>query len=193
MQSGNKPTDGGALVLSTEEKDQILARNPEAAHFIKHYVGSRELINGGSRWCIWVEDAELAEASKIQDFRTRFERVRQQRLSSDGVQANDNANTPHRFVFAPHSSHRAVAVPNASSERRPYLPCEITDYSTVVSNLASVIYNAPIWSIALIASRLHLVWVGTVCGKLKTDFRYSNTLGWNTFPVPCSPNRTRLT
>ncbi|CAB5520470.1 class I SAM-dependent DNA methyltransferase [Stutzerimonas stutzeri] len=195
MQSGNKPTDGGALVLSTEEKDQILARNPEAAHFIKHYVGSRELINGGSRWCIWVEDAELAEASKIQDFRTRFERVRQQRLSSDGVQANDNANTPHRFVFAPHSSHRAVAVPNASSERRPYLPCEITDYSTVVSNLASVIYNAPIWSIALIASRLHLVWVGTVCGKLKTDFRYSNTLGWNTFPVPLltEQNKTDLT
>ncbi len=195
MQSGNKPTDGGALVLSTEEKDQILARNPEAAHFIKHYVGSRELINGGSRWCIWVEDAELAEASKIQDFRTRFERVRQQRLSSDGVQANDNANTPHRFVFAPHSSHRAVAVPNASSERRPYLPCEITDYSTVVSNLASVIYNAPLWSIALIASRLHLVWVGTVCGKLKTDFRYSNTLGWNTFPVPLltEQNKTDLT
>ncbi|AZE48486.1 Type II restriction enzyme, methylase subunit YeeA [Pseudomonas chlororaphis] len=195
MQSGNKPTDGGALVLSTEEKDQILARNPEAAHFIKHYVGSRELINGGSRWCIWVEDAELAEASKIQEFRTRFERVRQQRLSSDGVQANDNANTPHRFVFAPHSSHRAVAVPNASSERRPYLPCEITDYSTVVSNLASVIYSAPIWSIALIASRLHLVWVGTVCGKLKTDFRYSNTLGWNTFPVPLltEQNKTDLT
>ena len=195
MQSGNKPTDGGALVLSTEEKDQILARNPEAAHFIKHYVGSRELINGGSRWCIWVEDAELPEASKIQEFRTRFERVRQQRLSSDGVQANDNANTPHRFVFAPHSSHRAVAVPNASSERRPYLPCEITDYSTVVSNLASVIYSAPIWSIALIASRLHLVWVGTVCGKLKTDFRYSNTLGWNTFPVPLltEQNKTDLT
>lgn len=184
MQSGNKPTDGGALVLSTEEKDQILIESPEAARFVKHYVGSREIINGGGRWCIWVEDSELAEASKIHEFRARFERVRQQRLSSDGVQANDNANTPHRFVFAPHNSYRAVAVPNASSERRPYLPCEITDYSTVVSNLASVIYNAPIWSIALIASRLHIVWVGTVCGKLKTDFRYSNTLGWNTFPVP---------
>lgn len=195
MQSGNKPTDGGALVLSTEEKDQILTENPEAARFIKHYVGSREIINGGGRWCIWVEDSELAEASKIPEFRARFERVRQQRLSSDGVQANDNAYTPHRFVFAPHNSHRAVAVPNASSERRPYLPCEITDYSTVVSNLASVIYNAPIWSIALIASRLHIVWVGTVCGKLKTDFRYSNTLGWNTFPVPLltEQNKTDLT
>lgn len=184
MQSGNKPTDGGALVLSTEEKDQIVARSPVAAHFIKRYVGSRELINGGDRWCIWVDDAELEQAYAIPDFRLRFERVRQLRMNSDGVQANDNAGTPHRFVFAPHDSHVAVAVPNASSERRPYLPCDITDYSTVVSNLASVIYDAPIWSIAIIASRLHLVWVGTVCGKLKTDFRYSNTLGWNTFPVP---------
>jgi len=195
MQSGNKPTDGGALVLTTEEKIQILAATPAASRFIKRYVGSRELINGGDRWCIWVEDSELEDANRIYELRDRFERVRQLRLSSDGTQANDNANTPHRFVFAPHNGYSAVAVPNASSERRPYLPCEITDYSTVVSNLASVIYNAPLWSIALIASRLHLVWVGTVCGKLKTDFRYSNTLGWNTFPVPMltEQNKTDLT
>jgi hypothetical protein len=195
MQSGNKPTDGGALVLTNEEKNQILAATPAASRFIKRYVGSRELINGGDRWCIWVEDSELEEANRIYELRVRFERVRQLRLSSDGTQANDNANTPHRFVFAPHNSYGAVAVPNASSERRPYLPCQITDYSTVVSNLASVIYNASLWSIALIASRLHLVWVGTVCGKLKTDFRYSNTLGWNTFPVPMltEQNKTDLT
>lgn len=184
MQSGNKPTDGGALVLTTEEKNKIVAANPAAARFVKRYVGSRELINGGDRWCIWVEDNELAEASAIGEFRARFDRVRQVRLESDGVQANDNASTPHRFVFSPHSNYSAVAVPNASSERRQYLPCELTDYSTVVSNLASVIYRAAPWSISLIASRMHLVWVGTVCGKLKTDFRYSNTLGWNTFPVP---------
>src|SRR5205085_4948931 len=85
---------------------------------------------------------------------------------------------------APHSNHAAVAVPNVSSERRQYLPCDITNYYTVISNLASVIYDAPLWNMALIASRLHLVWIATVCGKLKTDFRYSNTLGWNTFPVP---------
>ena len=184
MQSGNKPTDGGNLMLSTEEKDRITVCNHNAAHFIKRYVGSRELINGGGRWCIWVEDSELEEAKKIEEFRTRFEKVRQLRLSSNGTQANDNAVTPHRFVFAPHSNHAALAVPNVSSERRQYLPCEITSYYTVISNLASVIYGAPLWNMALIASRLHLVWIATVCGKLKTDFRYSNTLGWNTFPVP---------
>jgi len=184
MQSGNKPTDGGNLMLSTEEKDRIVAGNPAAAHFIKRYVGSRELINGGGRWCIWVEDSKLEEASRVDEFHARFERVRQLRSSSDGTQANDNADTPHRFVFAPHSNHSAIAVPNVSSERRQYLPCEITNYDTVISNLASVIYDAPIWNMALIASRLHLIWIATVCGKLKTDYRYSNTLGWNTFPVP---------
>ena len=109
-----------------------------------------------------------------------------------GAQANSNASTPHRFVFAPHSDHIAIAVPNVSSERREYLPCELTSGDTVVSNLASVIYDAPLWNMALIASRLHLVWIATVCGKMKTDFRYSNTLGWNTFPVPLLTEQNKL-
>lgn len=184
MQSGNQPTDGGNLILSTEEKDAIIATNATAARFIKRYVGSQELINGGGRWCIWVENSELEEATRIAEFRLRFEKVEQLRADSRGAQANQHATTPHRFVYAPHSSHPAIAVPKVSSERRQYLPCQITDYHTVVSNLASVIYNAPLWNMALIASRLHLVWIATVCGKLKTDFRYSNILGWNTFPVP---------
>lgn len=191
MQSGNKPTDGGNLMLTTEEKDQIVAKAPNAARFIKRYVGSREIINGGGRWCIWVEHAEMAEASSIEEFRARFENVRKVRAESNGVQANENASTPYRFVFAPHSHHAAIAVPNVSSERRQYLPCDVTGYSTVVSNLASVIYNAPLWNLALIASRIHLVWITTICGKLETRLRYSNTLGWNTFPVPVLTDKNK--
>ncbi|WP_306477941.1 DNA methyltransferase [Methyloversatilis sp.] len=195
MLSGNKPTDGGYLTPCAEEKDLLLKEDPRTKPFIKRYVGSRELINGGGRWCIWVEDIDRTEAERISAFRARFEKVREVRLNSDGVQANEHASTPHRFVFAPHSRHAAIAVPNVSSERRPYLPCELTGFDTVVSNLASVIYDAPLWNMALIASRLHLVWIATVCGKLKTDFRYSNTLGWNTFPVPLltEQNRADLT
>ena len=121
MQSGNKPTDGGNLMLSTEEKEQIVDRSPSAARFIKRYVGSREIINGGARWCIWVEDSELDVANNIDEFYARFKKVRELRASSNGKQANDNAATPHRFVFAPHSSHAAIAIPNVSSERREYL------------------------------------------------------------------------
>ncbi|MGB3392641.1 MAG: DNA methyltransferase [Stenotrophomonas sp.] len=194
MQSGNKPTDGGNLVLSAEDRNRIITNAPAAVRFIKRYVGSQELINGGGRWCIWVEDNALTEAQRIEEFRVRFDQVRQLRIHG-GAQANSNATTPHRFVFAPHSSQPAIAIPNVSSERRPYLPCKITNGNTVVSNLASVIYDAPLWNLALIASRLHLVWIATVCGKLKTDFRYSNTLGWNTFPVPplTAQNKADLT
>lgn len=77
-----------------------------------------------------------------------------------------------------------VVVPSVSSERRPYLPVGLVDRSVTLTNLAFGLYDAPLWNMALVASRLHLVWIGTVCGKLKTDYRYSNTLGWNTFPVP---------
>ena len=184
MQSGNKPTDGGNLILSSNERSAIASTSPASMRFIKRYVGSREIINGGDRWCIWIEDDELNDAKSIPEFRERLERVRRLRETSNGKQANDNAASPHRFVFAPHSRGLSIMVPNVSSEQRQFLPCNIADYATVVSNLASVIYDAPLWNMALIASRLHLIWIGTVCGKMKTDFRYSNTLGWNTFPVP---------
>ena len=183
MQSGNKPSDGGRLMLSDQEKDLIVGKHARASRFIKRYLGSHEIINGGGRWCIWVEDAQIDEAREIEPFSMRFDEVAKLRLKG-GEQSNDNAATPHRFVFAPHNDCLAIAVPNHSSERRQYLPCDLTDYSVVVSNAASVIYDAPLWNMALIASRLHLVWIATVCGKIKTDYRYSNTLGWNTFPVP---------
>jgi len=184
MQSGNKATDDGNLILTTDERAMLLQSYPAASRFTKRYIGSRELINGGDRWCLWIEDERLPEAMKILAIKERVEKVRVFRQRSRGKQANDNANTPHRFVFAPHKDSKAIVVSNVSSERRSFLPCTLSDYSTVASNLASVIYDAPLWNMALIASRLHLIWIATVCGKLKTDFRYSNTLGWNTFPVP---------
>jgi hypothetical protein len=183
MQSGNKPSDGGRLMLSDQEKDLIIGTKANASKFIKRYLGSHEIINGGGRWCIWVEDAQIDEASEIEPFATRFDEVAKLRMEG-GKQSNDNAATPHRFVFAPHNDCPAIAVPNHSSERRQYLPCDLTDYSVVVSNAASVIYDAPLWNMAIIVSRLHLTWIATVCGKLETRYRYSNTLGWNTFPVP---------
>lgn len=182
MQSGNKPTDGGHLMLSDEERAAIIGVNADAQRFIKRYVGSREIINGGGRWCIWVEDSEEKEARAIEAFALRFSEVAKLRASG-GKQAVDNAATPHRFVFAPHNNQPAIAVPDHSSERRKYLPCDLMSGNIVVSNAASVIYGPPLWNMAIIVSRLHLTWVSTICGKIKNDYRYSNTLGWNTFPV----------
>ena len=110
--------------------------------------------------------------------------MRETRLKSKDAGARKLAERPHQFREMRESKVGTIVVPSVSSERRPYLPVGYLDAGTVVSNLAFALYDAPLWTLALIASRLHLVWVGTVCGKLKTDFRYSNSLGWNTFPVP---------
>lgn len=184
MQSGNKPTDGGHLILDLGSRAALAEQDARTARFVKRYVGSQEIINGGSRWCLWIEHQDAAEAMAIEPIRARVDRVAELRASSRGRQANDNASTPYRFVFAPHTQEMAVVVPNVSSVNRQYLPVDITNTNTVVSNLASVVYDAHLWQASVVASRLHLAWIATVCGKLKTDYRYSNTLGWNTFPVP---------
>jgi hypothetical protein len=115
----------------------------------------------------------------------RFERVRTQRSASSRQTTKALSTTPYRFGEVRQSGDETViVVPSVSSESREYLPVGYAPAGTIVSNLAFALYDAPLWNLALIASRLHLVWIGTVCGKLKTDYRYSNTLGWNTFPVP---------
>ena len=98
----------------------------------------------------------------------------------------------HQFREMNAAERHTLILPGVSSEAREYLPVGLIDSRSVVSNLAFALYDAPLWNLALIASRLHLVWIGTVCGKLKTDFRYSNTLGWNTFPIPLLTEQNKV-
>jgi hypothetical protein len=147
-------------------------------------VGSQELIKGIDRFCLWIDDNRLEEAMAIPGIARKVEATRAARLIMKDVAGQALANRPHQFRehYAP--KEHAFLVPRVSSERRPYLPVGREGTDTICADSNQVIYDAPDWCMALIASRLHLVWIGTVCGKLKSDFRYSNTLGWNTFPVP---------
>jgi hypothetical protein len=192
MDYGNKPTDGGNLILDRDSKDALIAAYPQAAHFIKAYVGSSEFINGTLRYCLWIEDQDAAEASAIPELQVRFENIRRLRTESKGQQANANAGTPHRFVFAPHREGGALIVPRVSSERRPYLPVGLLDDSTVISDRAAVIYKPDIWLLSIVASRMHLVWIATVCVRMRMDFSYSNTLGWHTFPIPTLTEKNKI-
>jgi hypothetical protein len=195
MDYGNKPTDGGNLILNDDERTQIISATPIARQFIKDYVGSIEFINGTRRFCIWVEENLRNVAYAVPELNRRFEEVRRLRQSSRGTQANANAGTPHRFVFAPHRRGKALIVPRVSSERRPYLPAGLLDDYTVISDRGAVIYNPETWVLAIVISRMHLVWIATVCVRMRMDFSYSNTLGWNTFPVPTltEQNKAELT
>jgi hypothetical protein len=162
-----------------------LKLRPQAAKFIKAYYGSTGFIRGNPRACLWVSDDEAEEAFNIEFLRDRFEKVRVFRASSKAKETRPAAAFPHRFrQIQGEPGTRAVVIPIHTSESREYLPVGLLTEDAIISNAAYALYKVEAWNLALIASRIHLVWIGTVCGKLKTDFRYSNTLGWNTFPVP---------
>ncbi len=184
MSFGNKPVDGGHLLLTGAEVETLGLTLHQRRRFIRRIYGSAEFIRGLSRYCLWIEDEHLTEAMEIEAIRQRVEGVRAMRLASRDKSANEMAEHAHQFREMYEGRRHTLILPGVSSEGRPYLPVGIIDNLSVVSNLAFALYDAPLWNMALIASRLHLVWIATVCGKLKTDFRYSNTLGWNTFPVP---------
>lgn len=193
---GNKPTDGGNLILDKGDRDELLRDCPEAERFVRPFLGAAEFIQGKSRYCLWVSDQDAAAASELEPLAKRFEGVAGFRASSKAAETRPAAAYPHRFrQIQSIAEEQTLIVPQVSSERRPYLPVGLLPGDVIVSNLAFAIYDAPVWSMSIIASNLHLVWIATVCGKMKTDFRYSNTMGWNTFPVPklTEKNREDLT
>lgn len=185
MLMGAMPRDGGHLILSREEAHALISQWPSTSQFVKRYVGSEELINGGERRCLWIEDEYESEARSSPPIAQRIELVANFRARSPLESTRQFASKPHRFVYVAGKGQKmTIAVAGVSSERRPYLPVSMLSATDIASNLLFAIYDAPIWQLAIIASRVHLVWVATVCGKLETRYRYSNTLGWNTFPVP---------
>lgn len=185
MDFGSKPVDGGNLILSYSEKKQLIDTDANSAKFIRQYMNSEEFINAKLRFCLWIEDDEIEEAKKIEELSKRFEHVTSMRESSSKAQTIASASTPHRFAEIRHRDGvYELVIPRVSSENRPYLPVGIENGKTILGDRNFALYNAPLWNMAIIASRIHWVWIGTVCGKLRTDFNYSNTLGWNTFPIP---------
>jgi hypothetical protein len=185
VEAGGKPVEGGNLLISSSESHHLLQKYPTVSKFIKRAYGSSEYIRGDVRHCIWVRDEDISEASKTADFAQRFLAIATLRRNSPKAATQKGADWPHRFEEVKQSGNETVIiVPKVSSESREYLPVGLLAPGSIITDLAFALYDAPLWNMALIASRLHLVWIATVCGKLKTDFRYSNTLGWNTFPVP---------
>jgi hypothetical protein len=185
MQFGNHPYYGAALIFSEAEKEAIILRAPEASRFIRPLYGSKEFISSAPRACLWIKDEHAKEAAAIAPIAEKLEAVTQARKDAKQDKAAQKlAEMPHRFRDQVTADAHVIVVPRVSSETREFLPAGILTGEAIIQDQAFALYDAPLWNMALIASRLHLVWIATVCGKLKTDFRYSNTLGWNTFPVP---------
>jgi hypothetical protein len=196
MARGNSPTDGGHLILERQDVEALHLTESARAEFIRPFVGSKELISGSRRFCIWIDDDAIDRALRIRQIKDRVDQVRKFRLKSNKASTVKAAGWPYRFdERKPLSTHPLICVPVISSENRPYLPAALVSEGTVVSNKAFTLPGEELWLLAIICSRLNRAWVATVCARMRTDYSYTNTLGWNTFPVPAltHQNKTDLT
>jgi hypothetical protein len=185
MLFGNMPRDGGHLLLDSSTADRLWAEDAHARPFIKRFVGSEELINGKLRYCLWIEEGDVDRARQSTFIEQRLKLVAENRSKSGAESTREFAKQPHRFVqIAGSAKDTVIVVPRVSSENRPYLPVDFLTSNFIVGDRNFALYDAPLWNIALVASRLHWVWIATVCVRLEMRFSYSNTIGWNTFPVP---------
>jgi hypothetical protein len=185
IQYGNHPYYGEALVFSRAEAREMVRSTPEVSHYLRPYYGSAEFINAAPRMCLWISDSEAEAALAYEPIAKRVAESKSARLmAKKDASAQKLASTPWRFREQVTSKSHSFIVPLRSSENRPYLPVGLLEPQCIIQQTAFALYDAPIWSLAIIASRLHWMWIGTVCARLEMRFSYSSSLGWNTFPIP---------
>ncbi|WP_137845794.1 DNA methyltransferase [Microbacterium sp. 2FI] len=184
MVFGSMPRDGGGLILSRDERRQMIASDPSSEQFVKRYIGSSEFINDGERYCLWIPD-ELADVAKaIPAIKARLEKVAAERAKSKASSTAAFAAQPHRFVQISYKPTNSIIVPSISSERRDYIPMGYLGPDVVISNKGFAVYDAEPWTFALLTSRMHMAWVNSVSGRMEMRYQYSNTIVYNNFPVP---------
>lgn len=184
MNFGNMPNDGGGLILSTTEKDVLLNKYPDANKYIKLLLGSQEYIRGQQRYCLWLKDDDLEDIKNIPEILSRIEITRKHRTGSKDKGTNKLAQRSHQFRDRNETKELSIIIPRVSSERREYIPCGFIGNDTIISDSALAIYDPEHWVFGVVTSRMHMVWVRAVAGKLETRLRYSAELCYNTFPFP---------
>ena len=171
MEWGNKPTDGGNFFMNANQRSTLLTQFPKAREFIKRFLGAKELVQGQERYCLWIEDGRRAEAEAIPEINRRIGEVSKVRAQSKAAETRPAASFPHRFrQIQSVAKERSLVVARVSSEQREFLPIGLEDKETIIGDRNFALYDAPLWNMSLIASRMHWVWIGTVCVRLRTDF-----------------------
>ncbi len=188
MSWGNKPTDGGHFLMSPEERTQLLKTEPAAGKFIRPYMGGFDFINGEQRFCLWLTEADADELRKLPSVMARVEQVREFRARSEAESTRRYAKFPTIFrqVAQPNSDY--LAVPEVSSENRPYIPIAFVSKTVICSNTVQFVPGASDYHFGVLTSAMHMAWVRQVCGRLESRYRYSNSLVYNNYPWPEAPN-----
>lgn len=183
---GSMPIDSGHLILSQEERDEILQERPQNISFIRPYVGGDELINGKMRFCLWLKDAEPKEIAKSKLIMKRIQSTRLFRLSSKRPQTIKAADTPYLFGEIRQPDESMLVIPKVSSETRKYIPIAFETPDVIVNGSALIIPGASLYDFGILSSNVHMAWMRTVAGRMKSDYQYSNLNVYNTFPWPNS-------
>ena len=183
MDYGVYYSKSAGLILEPLEKEALLQEG-FPANLVKSFLGSTEFINGDPRYCLWLGDDDVALARRFPSVASRIDAVRRDRLATEDKAVNKLATRPHQFRERKGDEATKIFVPIVSSENREYFPVGLADGAVIPTNKAFYMGSSPLWCLSILASRLHLAWIAAICGRLRSDFSYSNTLGWNTFPVP---------
>lgn len=191
MRCGNKPTDDGNFLLTPEERKELLGTTPEAAKFIHRFIGSEEYLNGIERYCLWLADASPAQLKAMPAVLRRVEAVRRFREASTAAPTRNAAQTPTRFFFESQPKKEYLAVPEVSSERRTYIPIGLMAPEVISSNKIYLIAEPNLLVLGLLQSSMHMAWMRTVGGRLKSDYQYSGSMVYNTFPWPETTDKQR--
>ncbi len=185
---GSMPNDGGYLVLSDTEKEELIRHEPEVSKFIRPLLSAYEFINGEKRWCIWLNNANPASIRTSKEISKRVENVKRTREVSSREATRKLAEFPYLFGEIRQPGSDYILIPLHSSENRKYVPLGLFTPFSIANNSCSVIPNANIYHFGILTSKMHMSWIACVCGRIKSDFRYSNELVYNNFPLPENPS-----
>ena len=184
MRFGSMPRDGGGFILNDEERAELIANEPLAEKWVHPYIGAYEFINRKSRWCLWLVNADPSELKKCPTVMQRIEQVRDFRANSVAAGTRKFAATPTLFCQIAQPDSEYIVVPKVSSERRKYVPMGFLPKEVIASDLVFLIPNATLYNFGILTSNVHMAWMRAVCGRLKSDYRYSKDIVYNNFPWP---------
>ena len=178
-------------ILTDEQRKELLPQEPDAKKFLRRYTGSEEFINGNMRWCLWLEDVCRADLRALPQVWKRIEAVKKFREKSTAEPTKRAAQTPTQFFYISQPKAKYIAIPEVSSIRRRYIPIGFLSSSIIASNKIYIVPSSSLYLFGVLSSAMHVSWVRQVCGRLKSDFQYSGTMVYNTFPWPPTTNEKK--
>lgn len=187
LTKGNQPSDGGNLILSEEERAAFIKNDPSIECCIRRYVGAKDYLNNNEiRYCLWLRNIPLSVYVKNKDIYQRLEAVREMRAASTAAPTRQAANKPALFFSMPQTESTYMVIPRVSSERRRYIPIGFMPPEIIAADSLSIIPDATLYHFGVLTSNVHMAWMRVVCGRLKSDYRYSGSVVYNNFPW-CQP------